>query len=374
MTLYFEYGATQDEHIRDQVIASCTSSKLRRKLLSETTLTLEKCLELGIAMENASRHAKEIEADLPKQTAEHETQETNFIKERKTSHRYQPSTRKPQQFPQRYNKPNYQGTQVKPSYQNTQKKCGRCAASGHLSYECRRSRGKICGKCGKKGHFQQACRTKSDQPSYQQRDRQHVHNTEHQSDSSDSTEEVYVFKLNSKGQEVHKIKINETKIDILIDSGSTSNIINSSTFKEILPKPQLTPTETKIYPYQSNSPLQLKGRFTATVQANGKTVSATFYIVQGKGKAILGRQTAEILDILRVGPLPPLDINQNMSNDIPESTQQILDKHLGTFKGIGKLKDFELTLHIDPNIVPVQQPIRRVPFHTREKISAEIKD
>ncbi len=40
--------------------------------------------------------------------------------------------------------------------------------------------------------------------------------------------------------------------------------------------------------------------------------------------------------------------------------------------GIGKLKDFQLQLHVDPNVTPVQQPIRRVPFHTRKKVEAEL--
>ena len=41
------------------------------------------------------------------------------------------------------------------------------------------------------------------------------------------------------------------------------------------------------------------------------------------------------------------------------------------FKG-QDLKNFELQLHIGPTIVPVQQPVGRVPYHTKEKISAEL--
>ena len=50
-----------NEQIRDQVIATCTSSKLRKRLLSETDLTLDKVLQIGKIMESAHHHNKEIE-------------------------------------------------------------------------------------------------------------------------------------------------------------------------------------------------------------------------------------------------------------------------------------------------------------------------
>ena len=43
------------------MIASCASSKFRRKLLTEPNLYLERALKIGQAMENAQSHAREIE-------------------------------------------------------------------------------------------------------------------------------------------------------------------------------------------------------------------------------------------------------------------------------------------------------------------------
>ena len=39
---------------------------------------------------------------------------------------------------------------------------------------------------------------------------------------------------------------------------------------------------------------------------------------------------------------------------------------------IGKLKDFEVKLHVDPSVQPVIQPQRRIPFHLRQKVDAEL--
>ena len=42
------------------------------------------------------------------------------------------------------------------------------------------------------------------------------------------------------------------------------------------------------------------------------------------------------------------------------------------FQGIGKLKGVKVTLHIDETVKPVAQKHRRVPFHLRDKVEAEL--
>ena len=37
------------------------------------------------------------------------------------------------------------------------------------------------------------------------------------------------------------------------------------------------------------------------------------------------------------------------------------------------MKNFQLKLHINPDVTPVQQAIRRIPYHTRKKVSAELQ-
>ena len=44
-------------------------------------------------------------------------------------------------------------------------------------------------------------------------------------------------------------------------------------------------------------------------------------------------------------------------------------KNIGRFgKGIGKLKDFALTLHIDKSVPPVVQPSQKIPYNLRQKL------
>lgn len=44
------------------------------------------------------------------------------------------------------------------------------------------------------------------------------------------------------------------------------------------------------------------------------------------------------------------------------------------FKGVGKLKDYQLTLHFDPNVKPVAQPLRRPAFSLRGKIEKKLEE
>ena len=42
------------------------------------------------------------------------------------------------------------------------------------------------------------------------------------------------------------------------------------------------------------------------------------------------------------------------------------------FKGVGKLKDIKVKIHIDRNVKPVAQRHVKTPFHLREKVGDEI--
>ena len=43
-------------------------------------------------------------------------------------------------------------------------------------------------------------------------------------------------------------------------------------------------------------------------------------------------------------------------------------------KGVGKLKNFQLQLHVDENVKPVVQPLRRLPFALRDKVGQKLRE
>ena len=65
-------------------------------------------------------------------------------------------------------------------------------------------------------------------------------------------------------------------------------------------------------------------------------------------------------------------INTNTAtNDLTK--QCYIQKYPEVFNAVGILKDYEVTLHLDPDIKPVAEMPRTIPFHLQKHFSNEIK-
>ena len=53
----------------------------------------------------------------------------------------------------------------------------------------------------------------------------------------------------------------------------------------------------------------------------------------------------------------------------PDKKAVLRAKYPRVFQGLGKLKGFQLKLHINPNVKPLAQPLRRIPFSRRQKLN-----
>ena len=60
-----------------------------------------------------------------------------------------------------------------------------------------------------------------------------------------------------------------------------------------------------------------------------------------------------------------------VSKDLASALQA---KYQKVFNGIGKLKEYRLKLHVDPDVTLVAQKPRCVPFALREKVAAKVED
>lgn len=66
----------------------------------------------------------------------------------------------------------------------------------------------------------------------------------------------------------------------------------------------------------------------------------------------------------------PVTINAKQA-DRKASTKA---KFPNVFQGLGKLKGYQLKLHIDESVRPVAQPLRIIPFSRREKVTGKLED
>ncbi len=165
-----------------------------------------------------------------------------------------------------------------------------------------------------------------------------------------------------------------------IDTGSSINVIDKTTFAS-LQNLELKRTSVKAYPFNAEKPVKMEGKFRALVESKHKFTVTTIYVTSEDGGCLLSSETAQELGLVS------LHINQLNNSTIPntsapppqaksptndENLQQILDKHAAVFRGLGKLKDRQVTLSIDETVTPVAQPRRRIPFHLRQKVDDEI--
>ena len=44
------------------------------------------------------------------------------------------------------------------------------------------------------------------------------------------------------------------------------------------------------------------------------------------------------------------------------------------FDGVSKLKDYQVKLHVNPNVSPVAQPVRRTPFSLHDKVKKLVEE
>ncbi|XP_070579219.1 uncharacterized protein [Ptychodera flava] len=141
---------------------------------------------------------------------------------------------------------------------------------------------------------------------------------------------------------------------MVIDSGASSNVIDKYLWHE-LKKKKIKCTDCtkgstkKLYAYWASEPLKIMGSFTALTKCADREVEAPFFVIDGKGEPLLGQETAIQLGVLQLGP----NINAIRSE------AAIFEKYRDVFKGVRKLRDYQLKLHVDTDVKPVAQPVRR---------------
>lgn len=356
-----DFGDNKNKEIKSQIIQGCKSSKLRRKALQDN-LDLTNLLLTARQMELANEQAGKMEKD--------SSEEVSSVKS-KYKHSLKQKTNKSKQFSsQSRSKP----VDIKKSVQ-----CRNCGGNfPHKNGPCP-AKGKFCNYCKKQNHFVVVCmKKKQKERRIKQIDVEDSCNLESYVSSSDSNQDSYDNNRNfSFGIEVNQIKfkqpktevvINGKKCKLLVDTGSSINLLNETLINKMKTKPTISKPDTNAYAYGQKQKLPLKGKFITTVETPRKISTTTFYIISGNYDSLLSYQTS--VDLGLVPEINSVTLNNEQCSTT--EVQKLVKEYSNLFNGIGKLKDREITLHIDDSIPPVAQPHRRIPFHLREKVEKEI--
>ena len=366
----------QDREILSQIIQGCSSTRVRRKALKESS-TLQQVLSEARALELSEQRATEIEH--PQQTV------VNAIKKRSHSFQnnksdrsrggYNSSKRADFHNNRAYNRSaagtnrNNRGDQNNSSRRggnnrgdrsNKSSQSNACRYCGYSStHSSCPAQGKECFSCHKIGHFGRVCESK--------RIIRHLDTNDNDTYSSDES----IFVINTQNSTKHPTvmaNIHNTPTTFLIDTGASVNIMNAKTFDNLTNKPNLETASTLIYAFGSDIPLPVIGVFQTDITYKTNTTNASFYVIDSDSKHtknLLSSQTAQNLNIIKFAfssttpSIPP--------QSLPTEYPQLFDDNMG------KIKDVQIKLHIDQSVQPITQRHRRVPFHVRKDVENELK-
>ena len=163
-----------------------------------------------------------------------------------------------------------------------------------------------------------------------------------------------------------KVKIGETWLTIMADSGSSINILDENDCKKLQSPPKLEDTSIRMYPYKSNKALKMLGKFKTTIiTTDGATSKELVNVPKGAGGSLLSWRASQNLKL--ISTVKPIATEPRPGN------QQLVEEYEDLFTGLGKLKDYQVHLHINKNIQPSSQPHRRVPFHVRKQLEEQLE-
>jgi len=335
-----------DNEILQQVIQNCSSNQLRRRALREPDKGLDDILTMGRLFEQSDMQATAIESSGKSDVHAVARKRT---RPRPDNKRGKPGQRTSKQRP-RHEKAD---DQSRDNRGNTCRNCG--YEYPHKNGPCP-AKGKTCNSCKKLNHFSRCCRQRNAQQSVKE-----VSNCELQSGSeSEYSYGITVNRIQNSKSPKSVVRINNNSVNATIDTGSSVNIIDERTYA-VIGKPKIqTKRLPKLLPYGGGPQLQVKGCCEMTIEKNGKIVVDKFYLVKGNYGTLIGYQTAMDLEIVKI------------TQSVNTTSDNIEEKYPGIYKGIGKLKDQTVTLHINKDVKPVAQKPRRTPFHLRKKVEKEI--
>ena len=341
-----------DKEIKEHIILSCTSSTLRRRALQEE-YSLDKLLKDGRSFEISESQARHLEGrdqaiiSVPGRNRSYQARRNYSSREDKT--------------PTQFTKKNFHTYKQSKEPNHTCRNCG-----GHFPHKqvCP-AKDKNCKACRKRGHFARVCRTNPLKSKHVNAVAQSPDENKLNVDGTEEYEYVYTVNKSPNCPPTSSVEIEGQRINMMIDSGASVNLIDESTYMKLSPheKRRLQRSERRIYSYGSSVPLQILGTFMTWIKTSDISIVAKLHVVKGNFGNLLSFATAKQLNLLQVS------INA-VNVSYPRFLQE---EYKCLFGGIGKVKGRLIKLHIDPQVKPKQQPHRRIPFHVRKDVEKELE-
>ena len=299
-----EYADLTDGLIKDRIVVGIRENSVRKRLLQDEKLTLDKCVDMCRAAESTQAKVKSMSG-----ATAVSSEDVHHLK-RKVKPHHTPYARKKQEIPNR-----------------RCKYCGKDCEKGNCP-----AFGKRCMTCSKFNHFASECRQG------ERKEKSRAFRNVRQFDLEDDSESDSYFDIFNRNNGSTKLKIfanmlvvNAQKtLKFQLDSGATANL----TAKKYVPKECIEEEENTLR-MSDKSELKTYGTCSLTLK-NPKTAerfSVQFIIAGDEFTPLLGLAAIQTMQLIEIQYENMCHVDQERCSDL--NMDVIQDKYKEMFQGEG---------------------------------------
>ncbi len=353
--------ANEDGEILNQIIMNAFSVDLKRHILFLDDVNLAKALKLARTIEkvNMELSTTTVYSQVDAVATDYQARGSRSaeMQAERNDQRFKRKFPYPHQSQPQYQNSTFHGAQNTPQFpphrrerspypRSSNSICGMCGGQYPHRDVCP-ARGKRCDKCNRFNHFQKMCRSKNSATFSSENTNQ----IEYEQQSYDDCCAV----TSDRKRKYAEIKMFGRNVKLLIDTGTTLNILDRPTFESIAPRGfKLTKSVGAAYAYNSSNPLKILGTFSSMIETNSKRKDLEFSVVDGKSGCLFGLEAYQDLGIVKF-------INM-VNTDYEKAFPKLFEDRVG----------LEAHIYLKKDAIPVNMPLRRTPVHLRDRVEVTL--
>lgn len=344
------FGTQSNDNIKDQFIEKCLSTELKTKILDKgDALSLNDAVQLGITFESVQEQLMAMKSTGNSLGAGSHEAQVNRVQYDKQKWAKQKSG-----------------------------ECRKCGLRGHDGGDRCPAIKKTCNICRKVGHFAVKCfqkktgdvkrpTSKSEPPEKRRKDDENIHTVV--DTESLVRENKYIFCMEAEAASDDNetwCRLGGVKTKAIVDSGSKYNLIDIDSWnwltKHNVQVENMRCGADRVFRAYGGHKLDIRGTLETNLTIGTSSMKVAFYVMNEKGKILIGSDTAKKMKVLNVGIAH--------INTMNKDTSGVRNKP----KPLNKIKDVLIRIPIDESITPVQQRYRRTPVALEEAANRKIQE